>query len=106
MESNPVLGREPRDASEVLGVVGDECQPQRQRMSRYEGVERADRLTPPRQRGCDPGESIGRGLVEGYDTDGFHERADQAVKLRRSACLSSVAELRERDGADAELRGA
>src|SRR5712691_10968266 len=76
MESNPVLGREPRDASEVFGVVGDECQPQRQRMSRYEGVERADRLTPPRQCGCDPGESIGRGLVEGYDIDGFYKRPE------------------------------
>jgi hypothetical protein len=55
MESDPVLRGKPRDTSEVLGIVGDERQPQRQRMSRYEGVESADRLAAARQCGCDPG---------------------------------------------------
>src|SRR3989337_210656 len=97
MESDPVLSGEPRDPSEVPGIVGDEREPQRQRMSGYEGVERADRLPTPRPGGCDPGKSTSCGLIKGHDRDGLHERADQAVKLQGSARFSSVAELREGD---------
>src|SRR6266545_5087776 len=106
MASDPVLSREPRDACEVPGIVGDERQPQGQRMSRHEGVECADRLAPPSQCRCDHGKSTGSGLIEGHNLDGLHERADQTVKLSRSACFSAVAELGKGDRADAELRGA
>src|SRR3990167_2588053 len=96
-ESDPVLSGEPRDPSKVPGIVGDERQPQRQRMSCYEGFERADRLATPRQCGCGPGKSTGCGLIKGHDLDGLHERADQAMKLPGSPRFSAVAELREGD---------
>src|SRR2546426_12630555 len=74
-------------------------------MSRHEGVERADGLPTPRQCGCDSAKSTSSGRIEGHNLDGFYERVDQAVKRPRSACFGSVAELREGDRADAELRG-
>jgi hypothetical protein len=106
MESHPVLSRESGDTSEVLDIVGDERQPQRKRMRRYERVERADRLATSRKCGCEAAESSGRGLIEGHNFNRFDKGADQAVKLPRLARFSSVAKLREGDRADAELRGA
>ena len=80
MESDPILCREPRNTREMPGIVCDERQPQRQRMSGHEGVEGADRLTTPSQCGGDRGEPTGGGLIEGHDFDGVDEGADQAVK--------------------------
>src|SRR6266508_3720591 len=79
-ESDPILRREPRHPREVPGIVRDERQPQRQRMSGHEGVERADRLATPGQSDGDRGKPTGGGLIEGHDFDGVDEGADQAVK--------------------------
>lgn len=98
MDSDPVLNRESSDTREVARIVGDECQPERQGMSRDESVERADWFAAPSQRGCDHTEASGCGLIEGQNFDGLDECADQAVKLPRSACFSTVAELQPRLG--------
>src|SRR5580765_1622268 len=102
---NPILRLEPDNTREVSGIVRDERQPQRQSMSRDEGVECADGLAAPSQGGRDRAEASRRGLIEREHPHGLHERADQAVKLSGSPGFGTEAQLRECDRADAELRG-
>src|SRR5262245_58497883 len=71
--SQPVLGREPWYASEVLGVVGHEPQPQREGARCHEDVECSHRCAPPGQCCREGREAVRSPLIEGSHLHGLDE---------------------------------
>jgi len=88
----------------VLEVVCDERQPQLQRMRRNHRVERADRRSLRNQHGGHLAEAIGSRLIEGNDGNIADEGVDQAVQATGTSPFGTEAKLRQRDGAQAQLR--
>lgn len=102
--SGPIRRLEPDNPLEVFGVVGDQDEFERQGMSPDQRVERPDRLASFRERGGDRPEATGCRLIERHDRYRGGESVNQPVKLARAFRLRTEAQLRQRDGADAQLR--
>jgi len=100
----PVLQAEPDDVGEVLGIVGDEYDTQRQRMRRNQGVHLANR-NPRIRKGCaDRAESLRGGTVEWSHLDCGDEGVDCSMNLARASTVGTESQLGEGNRADAKLR--
>src|SRR5436305_15062794 len=104
-ELDPVLRLETRDLIEVLEVVGDEDQPESQRMGRDESDIRTNRRSLPRQISGEAAETICGKLIERGNGDVSNKGADQGMELPRLSEVGAVAQLRQRDRADAHFGG-